>query len=200
MKFTSCYVFVAAALVNQGFERVEGFVPKATVVIRPTQRVSPVVAFLETEEKTGDSNAQEIAMTNNEGGPDPTPDEEDPKPLLPENALVILTAILGTAAVATQAGAYADFFSSLSTMKENIADPADFGPALNFWIFFAVGHAILQPIFWISEVLHASPGPMIANLVPITFVLGNVVAIAAFALSKQVRKYKMRKLCFASTL
>ena len=56
----------------------------------------------------------------------------------------------------------------------------------HFWIFFAVRHAILQPIFWISEVLHASPGPKIANLVPVSFLIGNVVAIGAVTFSKEV--------------
>ena len=43
-------------------------------------------------------------------------------------------------------------------MKQN-ADSSEFWPALNFWIFFAVGHPILQPILWISDVLHGTPGP-----------------------------------------
>ena len=71
-------------------------------------------------------------------------------------------------------------------MKNNV-DPADFWPALNFWIFFAVGHPILQPILWISDVLHGSPGPMVANLVPVSFIAANVVAIAAISFSKEVR-------------
>lgn len=72
-------------------------------------------------------------------------------------------------------------------MRENVQDPEQFWAALNFWIFFAVGHPILQPILWISDVLHGSPGPMVANLVPITFIVGNVLAIAAFLSSKEVR-------------
>jgi hypothetical protein len=106
--------------------------------------------------------------------------------LLPQNSLVLATAAIGTAAVANHAGAWASFFSSVMQMKDNVSDPADFWAALNFWIFFAVGHPILQPILWISDVLHGSPGPMIADLVPVTFLLGNVVVIGAVTLSKEV--------------
>lgn len=164
----------------------DGFVP-TTSMVRPKQSVSPLVVYLETQEKTGDNDVLSEPLGSG-GELEPTPDnDEDPnKPGLPENSLAIAAAVIGIAAVASQAGAYSEFFQSLSQMKENIADPADFGPALNFWIFFAVAHAILQPIFWISEVLHASPGPMVGNLVPITFILGNIVAIAAFTLSKEV--------------
>lgn len=111
----------------------------------------------------------------------------NPLQLIPENSLVLATAAIGTAAVLSHAPAYASFFSSIMQMKENVDNPADFWAALNFWIFFAVGHPILQPILWISDVLHGSPGPKIADLVPATFLAGNVVAIAAFALSKEVR-------------
>lgn len=176
-----CVLLVLLALQHQ---RLAAFSPRTGILSR---NVSPGVAFLETKEKTRNDNHLtallsgdgENPVTNNDDGEDPNG--------LPENLLLILAAILGTVAVATQAGAYSDFFQSLSHMKENMADPADFWPAVNFWIFFAAGHAILQPIFWISEVLHASPGPMIASLVPITFVLGNFVAIAAFTLSKEIR-------------
>ena len=104
----------------------------------------------------------------------------------PPHLLPTATAIIGSAAVATHAGAWADFFRSVMEMKANVADPADFWAALNFWIFFAVGHPILQPILWISEVLHGSPGPLIGGLVPATFLAGNVVVIAAVTLSKEV--------------
>lgn len=107
--------------------------------------------------------------------------------MIPENALVKAAAAIGSLAVLSHAGGYINFFQSILEMKENIADPADFWPAVNFWIFFAVGHPILQPILWISDVLHGSPGPMIGNLVPATFLAGNIVAIAAFATSKEVR-------------
>ena len=105
---------------------------------------------------------------------------------LPKNSLALAAAAVGSAAVLSHAGGYADFYSAVQEMKAN-ADPADFSAALNFWIFFAVGHPILQPILWISDVLHGSPGPMIADLVPVTFLLGNVVAIAAVAFVAEIR-------------
>jgi hypothetical protein len=73
-------------------------------------------------------------------------------------------------------------------MKSNVADPADFWAALNFWIFFAVGHPVLQPILWISDVLHGTPGPKIADLVPALFLAGNAAVIAVLAASKEVRR------------
>ena len=166
---------------------VEGFAP-TTSLVRQQASFSPIVVYLETKEKTTEDDVQDYSLIRGEDS-DPTSNgDNDPnKPFFQENALVIAAAVIGTAAVATQAGAYSDFFQTLSQMKENVADPADFWPAVNFWVFFAAGHAILQPIFWISEVLHASPGPMVGDLVPVTFILGNVVAIAAFTLSKQVR-------------
>ena len=111
----------------------------------------------------------------------------NPLDLIPENSLVLAATAIGGAALLTKAGAYSDFFASVMEMKENVADPADFWAALNVWIFFAVGHPILQPILWISDVLHSSPGPKIADLVPATFLAGNVIAIAAFTMSKEVR-------------
>lgn len=111
---------------------------------------------------------------------------EEIKMTLPDNILTTAALVLGTVAVASHAGAWAEFFQSVLAMKANVADPSDFWAALNFWIFFAVGHPILQPILWISDVLHGSPGPMVAGLVPATFLLGNAVVIAAIAISKDV--------------
>lgn len=114
-------------------------------------------------------------------------DSNNPLKLIPENSLVLAVATIGSIAVLSHAGAYAQFFSTLQEMKANIEDPADFSAALNFWIFFAVGHPILQPILWISDVLHGSPGPMIGDLVPVTFLLGNVIAIAAITYIAEIR-------------
>ena len=110
----------------------------------------------------------------------------NPLSLLPENTLAGVTALVGGIGVAQHAGAWQQFFQSLTQMRENVQDPEQFWAALNFWVFFAVGHPILQPILWISDVLHGSPGPMVANLVPITFIVGNILAIAAFTSSKEV--------------
>jgi hypothetical protein len=106
---------------------------------------------------------------------------------IPENELSAATAVVGLAAVLSHAPAWLDFFSSVNEMKQNIQDPADFWAALNFWIFFAVGHPILQPILWISDVLHASPGPKIGGLIPATFLAGNLAFIALITKSKEIR-------------
>jgi hypothetical protein len=106
---------------------------------------------------------------------------------LPLNALPIVTSLIGAGAIATHTVAYQEFFSSVAQMKANVDDPADFWAALNFWIFFAVSHPLLQPILKISDILHGSPGPMVADLIPVSFIIGNVVVIAAFALSAQLR-------------
>ncbi len=54
-------------------------------------------------------------------------------------------------------------------------------------MFFAVGHPLLQPILWISDVLHGSPGPIAFDLVPVSFIAAKIVFIAATAVSKEFR-------------
>ena len=193
MRFTSVgsprsfILFVLATFSIQ--ELAKAFVPKPVVSLHANQgRSNPVVVYVETKKTEGLTESSRLEDLSQ--GEDPTPpnrNDDDDKPLIPENSLVIAVAVMGTLAVGIHASDYAAFFDSLSQMKANVADPADFWPAVNFWIFFAVAHAILQPIFWISEVLHASPGPLIGGLVPVTFLLGNAVAIAAFTFSKEVR-------------
>ena len=68
-------------------------------------------------------------------------------------------------------------------------NPQDFWDAFNFWIFFAVGHPLLQPILWISDVLHGSPGPIVFDLVPASFLMANILFIGATAWSKEVRHH-----------
>jgi len=106
---------------------------------------------------------------------------------IPPNALSLAALAFSIGGTAIHSGAWADFFRSVSEMKANVANPADATAALNFWIFFAVGHPILQPILWISDVLHGTPGPKIADLVPYLFLAGNAVAIGAIAFSKEIR-------------
>lgn len=111
----------------------------------------------------------------------------NPLAAIPKNALTVAATFIGAGAVAIHAGGFINFFSSVLEMKANVENPEDFWAAVNFWIFFAVGHPILQPILWISDVLHGSPGPKIADLIPYTFVAANVVAIAAVTTSKEIR-------------
>jgi len=104
-----------------------------------------------------------------------------------EGSLSLAAAACGAIGIAIHAGAWSEFFTNLSIMKDNVADPKDFWDAFNFWVFFAVGHPILQPILWISDVLHGSPGPMILDLVPATFLMANILFIGLTAFSKEFR-------------
>jgi hypothetical protein len=130
------------------------------------------------------SGVKEVQVTN---------ELSNPLDSLPENTLATAAAAIGSAALLSHSGGFAQFFQSIMEMKNNVADPADFWAALNFWIFFAAGHPILPPILWISDVLHGSPGPMVGGLVPVTFIAANVVAIGAISFSKEVSCN-----CFAS--
>jgi len=150
-----------------------------TPIVSPETNQQFADAFVELLETVVSDNVVEH-VEDNKGGL---------FPFLPQHALTTATAVVGLAAVLSHAGAWAEFFGSVSEMKANIADPADFWAALNFWIFFAVGHPILQPILAISDVLHGSPGPMAGGLVPASFILGNIIVIAAVTLSKEVRLY-----------
>ena len=146
-----------------------------------------------SDEKTSTTMVSSSSSTTSSSSNDDDDDDDKSliskkkKPLIPENSLVLAVAAIGTAAVLSHAGGYIQFYNSIMEMKQNVEDPAEFWGALNFWIFFAVAHPILQPILWISDVLHGSPGPMVGNLVPITFILGNVIAIGAFTYVKEIR-------------
>jgi hypothetical protein len=112
------------------------------------------------------------------------------KPLVPGllSKLPLVTMVLGAASILSHGSAWVAFFRSVAEMKANVDNPADFWAALDFWIFFAVGHPLLQPILWISDVLHGTPGPKIADLVPALFLAANAVAIGVVAASKEVRE------------
>jgi hypothetical protein len=108
-------------------------------------------------------------------------------PNIPEGSLSLAATALGVAGIAIHAGAWSEFFGNLAMMKENVQNPQDFWDAFNFWVFFAVGHPLLQPILWISDVLHGSPGPMVFDLVPASFLMANILFIGATAWSKEFR-------------
>ena len=80
-------------------------------------------------------------------------------------------------------GAWTSFFSSLSEMSSN-SSPEDFKAALNFWVFFAAAHPILQPVLGVSELMHGTPGPRVGGLVPVLFLLlsgWGAWAVASFS-------------------
>eukprot|EP00565_Helicotheca_tamesis_P007048 CAMPEP_0185733512 /NCGR_PEP_ID=MMETSP1171-20130828/19752_1 /TAXON_ID=374046 /ORGANISM="Helicotheca tamensis, Strain CCMP826" /LENGTH=987 /DNA_ID=CAMNT_0028403267 /DNA_START=144 /DNA_END=3107 /DNA_ORIENTATION=+ len=113
--------------------------------------------------------------------------ESNPLDEIPEGSLGAIAAALGLVGIAFHWNGWVQFFENVRTIREAVPDDADFWAVLNFWILFAVSHPLLQPILWISDVLHGSPGPRLADLVPLTFLLGNLVVIGAFAMSKEIR-------------
>jgi len=148
----------------------------------------PIVSR-ETNAKFADSFLELLEIVAGVREPSNTDTEEESSAAfkLPPNLLVAAAAAYGVFGIASHANGWSNFFASVMEMKESVADPADFWAALNFWIFFAVGHPILQPILWISDVLHGTPGPKIADLIPVAFLLGNLAVIAAITVSKEVR-------------
>jgi hypothetical protein len=100
------------------------------------------------------------------------------------STVAILAGVLG---VALHGQAWIHFFSSLAQMKAN-APPDDFSAGLNFWLFAALIHPILQPAFWISEVLHGSPGPKLLDLIPVTFLVGTSAVAYLMITREEVRK------------
>jgi hypothetical protein len=143
----------------------------------------------ETNEKYADALLEMLEIVS--GVKDVSVEEsKNPLEYLPKNSLALAAAAVGSVALLSHAGAYFQFLQSVMQMKQNVENPADFWDALNFWVFFAVGHPILPPILWISDVLHGSPGPKVADLVPYTFLAGNVIFITAFTFSKEVSRSK----------
>ena len=99
----------------------------------------------------------------------------------PPRSALFVAVIVGSVAIHGGRRRLDQVFSDLSVMKVN-ASPEDFSAALNIWIFFA-RFPVLQPVLWISKVLHGSPWPRVAGFVPVTFLPSNVVTIAAIASS-----------------
>ena len=154
--------------------------------------VSPIVSD-ETNQRFADAFVELLEIMAGTKSPTLVESTEFTKFALPDNILTTIAAVVGIGSVLSHTGAWIDFFRSVSEMKENIADPADFWAAINFWIFFAVGHPLLQPILYLSDVLHGSPGPLVGNLVPFSFLAGNAVVIYAIMQFKDVRVYAPRQ-------
>jgi hypothetical protein len=73
-------------------------------------------------------------------------------------------------------------------MKAHSTTPEEFSAALFFWLFAALSHPILKPIFGVSEILHASPGPQVAGLIPCSFLVATGVLAYALASCGSLRK------------
>jgi len=157
--------------------------------VRKTASSSPSLFFAKYDEKDKTVSSTSLFFANENKGLLSQGEETKRKnSSLSSNGLALAAVtVIGTLAVLSHGEAYTQFFQSVLEMKNNVDSPADFWAALNFWIFFAVGHPILQPILWISDVLHGSPGPMIANLVPASFIAGNIIVIAAIVFIEEAR-------------
>ena len=102
---------------------------------------------------------------------------------------VLLPLGAGAAAYALHAPAFSEFAAQWQAISDSGVSGDDFTAPLTFWLFFAVMHPLLQPAIWISEVLHTSPGQpeYMLGLLPASFVVGNVVVLAALALLPKLR-------------
>ena len=120
----------------------------------------------------------------------PSDNDEPPTQSPPPKAVNYLlgASILGTfAAMVLHSGTFIDFYDQWETIGEAGVSGDEFWAPFQFWLFFAAMHPILQPVLWISEVLHGSPGPKIGDILPYSFLLGNVVAIGALQFVPRLR-------------
>jgi len=142
-----------------------------------------------TNSKYADSFIELLQIINGEMDTPPATDESASSVFISnlKNVPTLAAVAFGVVGIGIHANAWSQFFSSVLEMKESVADPNDFWAALNFWIFFAVGHPVLQPILWISDVLHGTSGPMIGGLVPALFLLGNIAVIYVTLAFKEIR-------------
>ena len=105
-----------------------------------------------------------------------------------DKPLKLLPAVAGVGTLGVcllHAPAYAQFASQWQQIAASGISGDDLWAPFQFWLFFAAMHPLLQPALWISEVLHGSPGPQIADIMPITFLFGNVAVIGGlFALPR----------------
>ena len=101
------------------------------------------------------------------------------------DALPVASAAYGVYSILGHLPAWSSFFSSINQMSAN-STPEDFKAALNFWIFFAAAHPILQPVLGISELMHGTPGYRVGGLVPVLFILLNIVGILVITTFSEV--------------
>ena len=105
----------------------------------------------------------------------------------PDNWPVLAAAVGAAVTTAVHAPAFASFAQQWQQISAAGVTGDDFSAPLLFWTFFALMHPLLQPAIAIGEVLHGSPGPMLGDIVPISFLVGNVVVLGALARFKQLR-------------
>jgi hypothetical protein len=115
-------------------------------------------------------------------------DSEDPDgPADLGNWPVLGAAACTAAAAAVHAPAFAHFASQWQEVAAAGISGDELWAPVRFWSFFAVMHPLLQPAIAIGEVLHGSPGPVLGDIVPASFILLNVVVLGVLAASSQLR-------------
>lgn len=135
------------------------------------RRSSHISLRLVTDTSTSDTSQ------GSDGKPVGTPSPNFP--VLAATAFTVLT-------TAYHAPAFAQFISQWQAIAAAGVEGDDLTAPLSFWTFFAVTHPLMKPAVAIGEVLHSSPGPVLGDIVPASFVLLNLIVIVALSLSPQV--------------
>mmetsp|Transcript_145020 Transcript_145020/g.255648 ORF Transcript_145020/g.255648 Transcript_145020/m.255648 type:complete len:516 (+) Transcript_145020:133-1680(+) len=85
------------------------------------------------------------------------------------------------------APAFAQFVAQWQAIGAAGVSGNDFWAPLQFWAFFAAMHPLLQPAVWIGEVLHGSPGPQLANVMPFSFIALNIAVLGGLSAFAELR-------------
>ena len=103
------------------------------------------------------------------------------------NAMPWIGAFVAYSSVLLHFNTFSSFWAQWQEVAAAGVTGDDFWAPLQFWAFFAAMHPLLQPAIWIGEVLHGSPGPQIADVMPYSFLALNVVAIGLLTFVAELR-------------
>ena len=117
--------------------------------------------------------------------PPPKPPEEAKLPILQALPFIAAAGAVGT--IALHYPTFEGFYNQWQEIGAAGVTGDDFWAPLNFWAFFAAMHPLLQPAIWIGEVLHGSPGPQLGDVMPYSFIAGNVVVIGLLLTFAELR-------------
>ena len=113
-------------------------------------------------------------------------DEKRDSPAIMDALPVVAgAAVVGVSAI--HAPAYSQFYDQWQQISAAGVTGDDFWAPLQFWVFFAAMHPLLQPAVWIGEVLHGSPGPVLGDIMPYSFIALNVVVLGALTVSSKLK-------------
>ena len=132
-------------------------------------------------------NRLAMPMLSVESPPPTATGKEETQPPPPSNnnavldALPIVAGVSLVAAIGVHYPAFSEFADQWQAIRDAGVSGDDFWAPLQFWVFFAAMHPLLQPAVWIGEVLHGSPGPVLGDVMPVSFIALNVVAIGALS-------------------